>query len=273
MYVAFCYRALNSRISDMEGIIEAMRNIAFEFWKKVVLGYRTTVIRAELKRRKSIADCRDRRIKRRKADLLLGQSQTDCQNDNHCITVENVSLTPATPNTMYKCDRSEMRQVFDLFDENKDGLISAEELQQYVKRLGFELSDQTVKEMVRSDDISSDNCVLDFEQFFSLYSSLCGGQGGNSTTRDKNCPNGTEEDDDEEGNLLKAFFVFDENKDGLISVLELQQVLLKLGLPEGRSLMSCQKMIEKVDADGNGKVDFFEFKAMMSSNTFSSCSS
>jgi calcium-binding protein CML len=73
--------------------------------------------------------------------------------------------------------------------------------------------------------------------------------------------------------LLKAFFVFDENKDGLISVLELQQVLLKLGLPEGKSLISCQRMIERVDSDGNGKVDFFEFKDMMSSNAFSFCNS
>lgn len=73
--------------------------------------------------------------------------------------------------------------------------------------------------------------------------------------------------DDHEEALLRAFFVFDENKDGLISGLELQQVLLKLGLPEGKSLMGCQKMIERVDSDGNAKVDYIEFN----SDAFSSC--
>ncbi|CAM6116629.1 unnamed protein product [Calypogeia fissa] len=252
----------------MEVLVEGMRSYAFDFWNDVLLMYRTMVIKAELRRRKTIADSQDREDKRRKADLLLGQHE-DCLKGSHSIKC--LHFSNGTSGTMHNCDRSEMRQVFDLFDENKDGFICATELQQFMKKLGFELSEQTVTDMVKSVDANSDNC-MDFEEFLSLYSSLCELEGRNSTKGDhKRRP--TIGEDDDEANLLKAFFVFDENKDGLISVLELQQVLLKLGLPEGKSLISCQRMIERVDSDGNGKVDFFEFKDMMSSNAFSFCNS
>jgi calcium-binding protein CML len=48
--------------------------------------------------------------------------------------------------------------------------------------------------------------------------------------------------------------------------LELQSVLTSLGIAEGKSLKKCEEMIKGVDLDGNGKVDFKEFKKMMSSH-------
>lgn len=172
----------------------------------------------------------------------------------------------AAPSTAEKhgLDRSEMKRVFDLFDQNKDGHISEEELQLYMRRLGFELSDQKVRNMVGTVDKNRDE-VVDFEEFLSLYNTLQEEGAESWTPRTRTAKEAKKETEQEEA-LLKAFSVFDGNKDGLISAVELQQVLLRLGLPEGKSLLGCQRMIERVDADGNGKVDFVEFKKMMSNS-------
>ncbi|MQM23469.1 hypothetical protein Taro_056532 [Colocasia esculenta] len=44
---------------------------------------------------------------------------------------------------------------------------------------------------------------------------------------------------------------------------ELQMVMCKLGSQEGTELENCQKMIQVVDKDGKGMIDFSEFKEMM----------
>ncbi|OMO81214.1 Calcium-binding EF-hand [Corchorus capsularis] len=70
----------------------------------------------------------------------------------------------------------------------------------------------------------------------------------------------------EEGELKEAFDVFDKDKDGLISVEELGSVLCSLGLKEGNKMEDCKAMIRKVDMDGDGMVNFDEFKKMMKSS-------
>ncbi|PPR86695.1 hypothetical protein GOBAR_AA33995 [Gossypium barbadense] len=53
------------------------------------------------------------------------------------------------------------------------------------------------------------------------------------------------------------------DKDGLITVEELGSVLCSLGLKEGDKIEDCKAMIRKVDIDGDGMVNFDEFKTMM----------
>lgn len=72
-------------------------------------------------------------------------------------------------------------------------------------------------------------------------------------------------DDQHESDLSEAFKVFDEDGDGYISARELQIVLAKLGLQEGREMESVEMMISSVDRNHDGRVDFFEFKDMMRS--------
>ncbi|KAJ8618901.1 hypothetical protein MRB53_015087 [Persea americana] len=74
---------------------------------------------------------------------------------------------------------------------------------------------------------------------------------------------------DEEEDMREAFNVFDENGDGFISVEELRS----LGLKQGKTVEDCKKMIRQVDVDGNGMVDFTEFKLMMRGGGFSALSS
>lgn len=264
--------------------METINSFAFEWWNHALLMYRTMLIKAESKRRRAIANTqlfhRTYSLRKSSTSLLSDEDQIGhCDNESHRINIGDVpNPTAETFCLKFNYDPAEMRRVFDLLDENKDGVICPEELQQFTKRLGFEFSEEKAKDMVRTVDKNSDDCV-NFEEFLPLYSCLRGARDEDHATGDyansHNCPTlgGKVYDSAEEETLLQAFFVFDENRDGLISALELQQVLVKLGMPEGRSLMSCQKMIERVDADGNGQVDFFEFKEMMCSDAFSLCKS
>ncbi|KAK9146075.1 hypothetical protein Sjap_005978 [Stephania japonica] len=74
---------------------------------------------------------------------------------------------------------------------------------------------------------------------------------------------------DEEEDIKEAFNVFDQNRDGFITVEELNSVLSTLGLKQGRTLEDCKRMIKNVDVDGDGMIDFKEFKQMMRKESLS----
>lgn len=76
---------------------------------------------------------------------------------------------------------------------------------------------------------------------------------------------GTENVDEE---LKEAFELYDINKNGLISSSELGEILSRIG--ESVTEKDCVRMIESVDEDGDGFVNFEEFKTMMSRNNSNS---
>ncbi|KAL6988245.1 hypothetical protein U1Q18_013993 [Sarracenia purpurea var. burkii] len=164
-----------------------------------------------------------------------------------------------------------LRRIFDVFDKNQDGYITIDELSQALHKLGLEVDLSELESMVKSH-IQLGNIGLRFEDFEALHRSL------NETFFGAEDEDGLEEDDgeelsaeeeeeaktcQEESDLSEAFKVFDEDGDGYISARELQDVLGKLGLPEGKEIDSVERMILSVDRNHDGLVDFFEFKEMM----------
>uniref|UniRef100_A0A7N2RCX7 EF-hand domain-containing protein n=1 Tax=Quercus lobata TaxID=97700 RepID=A0A7N2RCX7_QUELO len=71
----------------------------------------------------------------------------------------------------------------------------------------------------------------------------------------------TTSDESSTKELHEAFDLYDLDKNGLISANELQEVLRRLG--EKCTLVECSKMISSFDTDGDGHVNFEEFKNMM----------
>nr|KYP65513.1 putative calcium-binding protein CML27 [Cajanus cajan] len=61
-----------------------------------------------------------------------------------------------------------------------------------------------------------------------------------------------------------AFDLYDRDRNGLISAAELHSALNRLGLK--CSVDECRDMIRSVDADGDGCVNFEEFKTMMTAS-------
>ena len=61
--------------------------------------------------------------------------------------------------------------------------------------------------------------------------------------------------------LQEAFEIFDLNKDGSISKKELENILRSLN--EDPEEEEIQQLLDEVDVDGNGEIDFEEFVALM----------
>ncbi|KAL0450871.1 UNVERIFIED_CONTAM: Calcium-binding protein CAST [Sesamum latifolium] len=146
-----------------------------------------------------------------------------------------------------------LRRIFDIFDKNHDNIISEDELEQALGLLGLQADLSDLKSMVHPY-VQPGNHGLRYEDFEALHRSL-----------DNVFFGAVDGDGDDESDLSEAFKVFDEDGDGYISARELQIVLAKLGLQEGREIGSVEMMISSVDQNQDGRVDFFEFKNMMRS--------
>lgn len=148
-------------------------------------------------------------------------------------------------------DPAELRRVFHMFDRNGDGKITRKELSDSLEKLNIHIPEKELIQMIEKIDVNGDGYV-DMDEFGALYKALM----------DERGIGGDEED------MREAFNVFDQNGDGFITVEELRSVLASLGLKQGRTVDDCKKMIAKVDVDGDGMVNYDEFRQMMKGGGF-----
>lgn len=167
-------------------------------------------------------------------------------------TATTESTQNTKPTVYYLQDEDEVQKVFKRFDTNSDGKISGEELGGVMRALGSDTSRDEVNRMMQEIDTDKDG-FISLEEFAafckgdSLYGSADGGgDGGAKELRD-------------------AFDLYDQDHDGFISVKELHQILNRLG--ERCSEDDCATMIKSVDSDGDGRVNFDEFKKMMTNKS------
>ncbi|XP_015072211.1 probable calcium-binding protein CML25 [Solanum pennellii] len=135
----------------------------------------------------------------------------------------------------------ELEQVFKKFDVNGDGKICSSELGSIMASLGNHATEEELVNMIREVDSDGDG-FIDLQEFIEL------------NTKDIDSNEVLE-------SLKDAFSVFDMDKNGSISAEELLTVLQSLG--EDCNLAECRKMISGVDCDGDGMINFEEFKIMM----------
>lgn len=150
---------------------------------------------------------------------------------------------------------TQFHQVFKLIDTNGDGKISATELSEVLSCLGYNkcTADKEAEGMVRVLDFNGDGFV-DLDEFMIVMN-------GMEEEKEEKFGSGMEHGG---GYLMDAFLIFDTDKNGLISAKELQRVLINLGC-DNCSLRECKRMIKGVDKNGDGFVDFEEFRSMMQS--------
>nr|ABK21745.1 unknown [Picea sitchensis] len=152
-------------------------------------------------------------------------------------------------------DIDELRRLYETINENGDGRLTVNEMNRSLNRIGIDISEEDLKYLVIPMSQSEDGS-LTFDEFVGLCQSIL-----DDTRSEDELRNGEEGCED----LMEAFKVYDMNNDGFISSTELQRVLCNLGFVEGEELDNCQKMICRYDSDSNGRLDFLEFKNMMTS--------
>ncbi|KAI1304187.1 Centrin-1 [Halotydeus destructor] len=137
--------------------------------------------------------------------------------------------------------RSEIKEAFEMFDEDKDGSIETRHLKVTMRALGFEPKKDEIKDMTHKLD--RDKCgKITFEDFEYLMIKKIAEKG----SRDE---------------ILKAFQLFDSDNTGKISFENLKKVAEELG--ESIDDEELKEMIIEADKDGDGQVDRDEFLKIM----------
>ncbi|KAL2130343.1 hypothetical protein VTI74DRAFT_6569 [Chaetomium olivicolor] len=136
---------------------------------------------------------------------------------------------------------AQYREVFEIFDKDGTGDITADELGQVMKELGLNPSDEELRDLINEVDLNKDG-VISFDEFLALMSQ-----------------NVKELDTEQE--LINAFRVFDKDGSGTISSDELRNVLKSLG--ENLTDAEVEEMIQLADRDGDGHIDYHEFANIM----------
>lgn len=57
-----------------------------------------------------------------------------------------------------------IQDAFEIYDTNKDGLISEEELHEKLRKLGHNLNRSQIKEIIKNHDVDGDGCIS-FDEF------------------------------------------------------------------------------------------------------------
>ncbi|GMI90842.1 hypothetical protein like AT1G21550 [Hibiscus trionum] len=140
-------------------------------------------------------------------------------------------------------NKKDLHRIFEKLDKNGDGSVSLEELNWLLERIGVHFSLHELESLVGKP-------CLNLEEFLSFYDSI-------SNAENKKMIQ------EEDGDLAKAFQVFDLNGDGFISCEELESVLGRLGLWDEHCGKDCSRMICFYDTNFDGFLDFQEFKTMI----------
>ena len=142
---------------------------------------------------------------------------------------------------------TQLRKFFLNFDDDDSGTMSVEEMSNFVRRLGKSPSEEELAEVL--DVVSPDRLEIDFAGFIELIS-------GSNTDTQKYIQRQIVEYRD-------AFRLFDPDKDGAVTH---EEFVIVLNLFGEAIAQNSEALLNEIDEDGSGDIDFIEFLGMMTCN-------
>merc|ERR1711871_1263117 len=134
-----------------------------------------------------------------------------------------------------------LRETFMALDNNGDGQLTVNEMKEGIKKAGLKEIPADLQQIM--EDVDSDGSgVIDYTEFL-------------AATLDKRLYL-------QEDVCWSAFRVFDRNGDGKISQEELKQVV-QSGEVEDVATRAMAELMQEIDDNGDGVIDFQEFMKMM----------
>ncbi|KAI4296652.1 hypothetical protein L6164_036595 [Bauhinia variegata] len=150
------------------------------------------------------------------------------------------------PHGLTKQKKQEIKEAFELFDTDNSGTIDAKELNVAMRALGFEMTEDQINQMIAAVDKDGSGAI-DFEEFVHMMTAKIG-----------------ERDSKEE--LMRAFNIIDQDKNGKISVSDIKRIAKELG--EHFDDQEIQEMIDEADRDHDGEVSAEEFIRIMKRTSY-----
>ncbi|KAL3639023.1 Calcium-dependent protein kinase 33 [Castilleja foliolosa] len=136
-----------------------------------------------------------------------------------------------------------LKQMFNNMDTDGSGTITYDELRTGLTKLGSKLSEAEIKQLMDAADVDK-NGSIDYIEFI-------------TATMHRHRL-------DREDNLHKAFCHFDKDNSGHITRDELRQAMTQYGMGDDATI---DEVLDDVDTDKDGKINYDEFVAMMRKGT------
>ncbi|XP_064085628.1 troponin C, isotype gamma-like isoform X1 [Macrobrachium nipponense] len=146
--------------------------------------------------------------------------------------------------TLDKSQIDTLRKAFDSFDMEKQGFITTETVKTILRMMGVKISEANLAEVIAETDEDGSG-QLEFEEFVSLAAKFL-----------------IEEDEESlKAELKEAFRIYDKEGNGFITTDVLKEILSEID--NKLTPADLDGIIEEVDEDGSGTLDFDEFMEMM----------
>ncbi|KAJ9165923.1 hypothetical protein P3X46_020736 [Hevea brasiliensis] len=136
-----------------------------------------------------------------------------------------------------------LKQMFHNMDTDGSGTITYEELKVGLARLGSKLTEAEIKQLMDAADVDNSG-TIDYVEFITA-----------TMHRHKL---------EREDHLFEAFEYFDKDKSGFITRDELRQAMAQYGMGDDATI---DEIIEDVDTNKDGRINYEEFAAMMRKGT------
>ncbi|XP_066146212.1 troponin C isoform X1 [Euwallacea fornicatus] len=166
------------------------------------------------------------------------------------FTPRKFSISPFSPAVLRQCDElpaeqiAVLRKAFEAFDSQKSGSIPCDMVADILRLMGQPFDKKILEELIEEVDADKSG-RLEFEEFVTLAAKFI-----------------VEEDDEAmQKELKEAFRLYDKEGNGYIPTTCLKEILRELD--DQLTDRELDMMIEEIDTDGSGTVDFDEFMEMM----------
>merc|ERR1719498_824061 len=139
----------------------------------------------------------------------------------------------------------ECRKAFQMFDKDQSGTIDVWELKSVLEGMGQNPTEEELFQMISEVDENMSGSI-DFTEFISLI----------EAQKDKSMASDTEAD------MLDAFVACGGRRDGTGCVK--RDTLVKIIKEDFGLAIDFESLINKIDTDGSGDIEFDEFKVLLS---------
>ena len=140
----------------------------------------------------------------------------------------------------YSLDCSEINAIKEIFyklDKNQNGSISVSELGLAIRVMGADPTEEDIKRMIAKCDADS-NGSIELREFVTLMRTIA-------------------KDRIVEEDVQEAFSNFDTNKDGFLTIDEINETMKRFGEPLTKS--ETDMLMDDFDKDRDGKINLSEF--------------